>query len=104
MIHFHERYPEAAGILPEFFDPADPRPAKAQFNDAYSHGGGWHDFQGFKLRNWEAQDEASIVYTGDPPMRELARGKLREETLILFEGEWLAIVQPDGSFAISRAD
>jgi len=32
---------EHLGLLPEFLDPKDPRPARAQLHEHYAHGGGW---------------------------------------------------------------
>lgn len=103
MIHFTDM--RSAGLLPSFFSPKDPRPASEQLNDAYAHGGGFLPFKGFILgHDWQNVNYASIHYPLDPPMWEVSRATLREETLILFEGAWLAIVQPDGSNVICRVD
>lgn len=90
------------GILPMFFDEADPRPAREQINERYAHGGGWNSFSGFELK----KDKRGyyLDYPEDPPMREIARGKLRDETIILFTWNWVAIVQKDGSFDAARID
>jgi hypothetical protein len=90
------------GILPVFFDEADPRPAREQIHERYAHGGGWHKFSGFELkmdkRGWY------LAYPEDPPMREIARGKLRDELILLFDHNWVAIVQKDDTFEVARVD
>jgi len=90
------------GILPQFFDEADPRPAREQINENYAHGGGWHPFEGFEL----GQDKKGyyLDYPEDPPMREIARAKLRDETIVLFQYDWVAIIQKDGTFEIASVD
>ena len=90
-----------AGYLPQFFSEADPRPAREQAHESYVHGGGWIPFKGFELIN---EEPASILYPGDPPVREVSRGHLRDETIILFQHSWVAIVQPTGEYEIARMD
>lgn len=89
---------EMLGLLPAFFDEADPRPAKQQLDENYAHGGGWSPFQGFQLT------ERGLQYPDDPPMLLIAEAKLRDETIRLYEGSWLVILQPDGSWETSRVD
>ena len=88
----------AAGGIPSFLNVHDTRPARVQFNENYAHGGGWCSFPGF------VRTENAIQYPGDPPREEIARAKLRDETIIIYQGAWVAIVQPDGSFDIARMD
>ena len=85
---------ESLGLLPAFFHEMDPRSAKDQLTSNY----GWNSIQGFSLVNDQ------LHYPEDPPLYLLAESKLREERLLLFEYEWLAIVQADGSFEVSRVD
>jgi hypothetical protein len=95
---------EAAGLLPDFFGEADPRPAREQLHENYAHGGGWHPMKGWRLEHVGHLGLARAYYPGDPPMRELSRAVFRKELLILFQGSWLAIIQPDGSFEMGRCD
>lgn len=88
------------GYLPMIFLASDPRPAREQANDRYRHGGGWQPFQGHRFDARRRQ----LCYPGDPPMRALAETKLRDETIILFEADWVMILQPDGSHEIARMD
>ena len=91
-----------AGGLPAFFDENDPRSARDQLHENYAYGGGVRPFKGFTLHG--APLYAHLSYPGDPSMMEVARAKIRDELLILFQGSWLAIIQPDGSHIITRVD
>lgn len=86
------------GLILDFLDERDPRSAREQLHANYAHGGGWNDFQGF------VRSESGLKYPGDPPMRLLAEMRLREELIQVFEAAWVTIVQPDGSYSVSRMD
>lgn len=90
------------GFLPMFLNDSNPKDAVTQLNDSYAHGGGWHDFKGFELI--KQGDRYALAYPGDPPMRELARTKLRNELVVLFEASWVAVIQPDETFRVARMD
>ena len=94
---------ERAGMLPVFLSHDDPRPAAKQIDDNYRHGGGWKPMQGFKLKPG-IEGQARIMYPGDPPLREVARARLRDEIIILFEADFVAIIQPTHSMEIARVD
>ena len=94
---------DVVGFIPEFLDENDPRPAVEQIDTAYQHGGGWMDFKGHELLGGDGEPY-SLKYPNDPPMRELSRAKLRDETLVLFTSSWLAVIQEDGSFRVARLD
>lgn len=87
------------GLLPNFLSEDDPRSAKEQLNENYAHGGGWLPMEGFKLTS-----RGRLSYPGDPPLRALAVTKLRHEAIVLFEHEFVAIIQPDGTFEVARMD
>jgi hypothetical protein len=91
---------EVLGYIPSFIDEADPRPAKEQINEHYSHGGGWRKFPGFTLDMGRMQ----LLYPGDPPTNVRAMAILREEVLVLFEHDWFVIIQPDGTWEAARLD
>ena len=104
MIQFTAKHPqvtaELLGIMPFFFSEDDPRPARDQLDENYQHGGGYRPLHG-----WEMRPDGTIKYPGDDrPPRLLAEAKLRDETLRFFESAWLCIIQPDGSFAVTRVD
>jgi hypothetical protein len=99
---------EQIGIIPAFLSDADPRPAIEQFNDNYAHGGGWHDFNGFELHDWNplthAVGDAYLSYPGDPPYPELARCVLHDELVIVFAHAWVAVARKDETYRIARLD
>lgn len=102
MLNWIPKHPQATihmlGYIPLFFNADDPLSAKEQIDKNYRHGGGWRSFKGFKML------DNGIKYPGDPLMPLLFEAKLRNETLRFYDGSWLAIIQPDGSFEISRID
>lgn len=102
MIPFTELHPSASdllGFLPTFLSERDPRSAKEQFNANYAHGGGWHPLPGFKML-----PSGAIKYPGDPPLPAVAKGKLRNETILIYPYAWVAILQQDGSYEVARMD
>lgn len=90
---------EHLGLIPSFLIESDPRSAREQINEHYSHGGGWSDFKGFTLN-----DDNSITYSGDPPLPPRASLKFRHELVVVYDHAWVAIIQPDRTFSIARID
>lgn len=86
------------GYLPGMLSEKDPRPAKEQLHTGYSHGGGWAPFSGFRFN----AKNFTLTYPGDPPMRLAARAQLRDETILVFEGDWVLILQKDGAWEVAR--
>ena len=100
---FPEQYSEAAGLLPLFLDHNDPRPARDQIHEAYAHGGGWKEFTGFTPHiDWAYPMNSYLSYPEDPPMRAVAFALFGEELVLLFQGSWCVIVQPDLSTETAR--
>jgi len=87
------------GFIPSFLNSADPRSAREQLDTAYVHGGGWSPFPGFKML-----PSGNIQFPGDPETQLLFEAKLHDELIRVYTSAWVAIVQPDGSFEISRMD
>lgn len=94
-IHAHI---DMLGHVPDFIRDDDPRSAAEQINERYAHGGGWRPLNGFI---WRPPD---LYFPGDPAYRPLFSRRLRDEEIILFTHEWVAIFQPDGSFKVARID
>jgi hypothetical protein len=98
MIH-PQAHPEMLGYIPFFLSEDDPRPAREQFDSAYQHGGGWSPFQGFEMLS-----DGNLKFPGDPVIPVLAETKLRDEVIRFYQHSWVSIIQPDGSYEISRMD
>lgn len=88
------------GFIPTFLSEDDPRPAVEQLNSNYKHGGGWNRFHGFSF----TPKTLTLCYPGDPSMKAVARGKVRNETILIFEHAWVVILQADGTWEASRMD
>lgn len=102
MIQFSD--PQIVGpYLPYFWNEADPRPAAEQVNESYVFGG-WQPMQGFSLIRNAAGTLWGISYPGDPVLWELSHATLRDETIVLFPHDWVAIIQLDGTFEVARLD
>lgn len=103
MMIFIPRHPRATlqdmGFIPGMLSEFDPRPAKEQLDSGYQHGGGWFPFEKFKMDNKE-----NLIYPDDPPQRPIAELRLRNERIVLYENDWVAIIQSDGSFEVCRMD
>lgn len=110
MINFHIVHPhgtlEMLGFIPEFLDERNPAPAKEQLHHNYVHGGGWRPMKGFKFGEPIAEYGGTpcLVYPGDPPIEPIAKAMLRDETIIVYNWAWVAIVQKDGSYEVARMD
>jgi hypothetical protein len=91
--------PEMLGFIPEFLNENDPRPAREQLDDNYSHGGGWRSMPGFTML-----PNGDLKYPGDPPFALLAETKLRDEIIRVYNYAWVVILQPDGSFEVCHMD
>jgi len=91
---------ERAGLLPTFFSNDDPRPAYEQLLANYQFGVTLSNFKltGNGTKDWR------LWYPEDPPLKPVSFAMLRGEALVLFEYEWLAIIQPDGAFIVHRVD
>ncbi len=104
----HPRADDFLGLIPDFLDSADPRPAAAQIAENYAFSGGWKPMAVWELTpdNPVDYDETgpAIRYPGDPPLHAIAKARLREERIYVFPHAWVAIVQPDGTFEVSRMD
>jgi hypothetical protein len=87
------------GFIPTFLIESDPRPAATQFDEQYKFAGGWDPFPGFTML-----PNGNLSYPDDPPLHLLAETKLRDETIRFYEHAWVAIIQPDGSYEVSRMD
>jgi len=86
------------GYIPGWLHETDKRSAREQIDSGYAFGG-WSPFNGFTL-----QDDNTLTYPGDPPMKPLAEAKLRDELIVFYPHSWVGIIQPDRSFEVARID
>ena len=89
---------DSLGYIPRFLVSDDPRPARVQFDQSYL--GGWYKMEGFTLN----PKTMSLKYPGDPPLLPLAVAELGYEKIYVYPHAWVLILQPDGSFEVSRLD
>ena len=102
---WHERFPGAAGIVPEFLDPDNALSAKDQIDQAYAHGGGWREFDGFTLKlDWADPRNCELLYPGDPPMSAKAYCLFGEELVVLYDFDWCSVSRPSGTCHVARLD
>ena len=87
---------EPWGIILSFLDHSDPRPAREQFDEQYV--GGWHSIKGFSFNTNQ------LTYPGDPPLRAISEVIFCDESIMIFPYAMVLILQPDGSFEVSRMD
>jgi hypothetical protein len=85
------------GFIPDFLSETDPRPAKEQFDSNYI--GGWRNAKGFQL-----DDDNALTAADDPPLEPLAKCYFRDEMILFYRHSWVAIVQRDRTFEVSRMD
>lgn len=92
---------DVCGLIPSFVREDDPRPARDQFNDRYSFGGGVVPIGG----GGEIVD-TMWTYPGDRPLPPVAVLRLHEtETIYIYQHAFVAIVQDgDGSVVMTRMD
>lgn len=104
----HPRADELVGIIPSFLSEADPRPARAQIDEAYAHGGGWHPLSGWLPQptniNADGRNVPALQYPGDPIYRPVAFTLLRDELIVVYSYAWVGIFQPTGEFSVARLD
>lgn len=100
---------KSLGFIPQFLHTDDPRSAAEQFDDNYAHGGGWNPSPNMAAK-WHISDhDGALIYgNGGEPAPEahrlLATAELRDERIHFYDGGWVAIIQPDGSFEVERMD
>lgn len=79
-------------------------PTIVNYLDAsYRHGGGWHDFEGFKLTGWDS-DHPRLHYPEDPPTDAVCYWKVGNSRIILFDHAWVVVAKSDTDFRVARMD
>jgi hypothetical protein len=86
-------------ILPRSLDD---RPVAEQVQERYAHGGGWSPYgKGKWKRN---PSTGALKYPGDPALPTLASVRIGDELVTVHAYAIVCVVQPDGSFEVSRMD
>lgn len=88
---------EHLGCIPEFLDDADERSATEQL--AANYVSGWTNVKKFKMG-----PDGELYYPGDPAVWPLWESRLRDEMIMVYQHGWVAVVQSDGSYEVSRLD
>jgi hypothetical protein len=96
--------PEMLGYIPIIIIEDDPRSAKEQIAERYTHGGGYSPFRGHTML-----PNGNLKYPGDPETQLLFetilhKDKPNQETLRFYEHAWLGIIQLDETFEIVHMD
>jgi hypothetical protein len=84
-------------------DEISPELLVAYLDQSYRHGGGWHDFAGFTLNNFDS-DHPTLTYPGDPPTEAVCYWQVGEARVILFDHAWVAVATSNDSFRVARMD
>lgn len=92
--------PFVVGYLPQIITSVDTRSAIEQIKANYV--GGWNPFEGFTLVK-NKNGSYQLEYPGDPPMKELSRTQLRDEVIVLFQYDWVAIIHGT-DYRVARID
>ena len=89
------------GFLPDLISDEDPRSVKDQVEENYAHGGGWRPIAGMKMN----LKTMVMRFPGDPPFVPAAFTKIHNETVVFYPlYSLLAVIQPDGSYEVTRVD
>lgn len=107
MLHWEFLHPNMTeyllGHIGRALSENNPKTAAEQITALYPFGG-WNPTFSSKLNNIRHLGDGIMKYPGDPPQRPIARAKLRDETICIYNSEFWAIFQPDGSFEMCRLD
>jgi len=91
-----ERAGTELGFLALALSTADPRPAREQFDETF----GWTP----RDVHFDPKNRALFPPPGQPVMYPIAGTSLREEMIYAYEGSWVVVAQPDGSYEAARLD
>ena len=98
LAHTPDFDPADLGLLPSFLSEEDPRPAQEQLDANYPWGGYWRSDKA------SIDNKHRLCYPGEPPRDWLAAAVLRDEMILIYPGDFVVILQPDGAFKFQRMD
>lgn len=93
------RSAEALGFLPDMLDATDPKPAREQFDMHYSS-----YWQPGAATSTTMGRDGTLLHPGDPPLPWVASTRLRDELVLIYPHDFVAVVAADGSFVMQRMD
>lgn len=101
-IFYHPNAPDLLGYIlsHEMISARSSLSVKEQIQQNYAHGGGWHPLSGWRFD----PETKELQYPGDPVYPMVAELKVRDEMVYMYHHAWVAVVQPDGSFEVTRMD
>lgn len=96
--------PQLWGMIPSFINPYESgTPMWREVDLNYAHGGGWRDFDGFKVS--EVEGTYQLEYAGDPPLPERGRITRGTEVLAIFDHAWCLWADTEsGETKVARID
>jgi hypothetical protein len=98
--------PNQIGFIPDWFRNGDDvPPAQEQANAGYMQTGACpYTPTSVEFKLVRRGDVYELQYPEDPPYKEMARTTIGDETVVVFEMAWVAIIQPDESFVVAHCD
>lgn len=79
----------AFGFIQFWLSAEDETPFWEQVHKEYGHGGGWKDFEGFKVLSGSLDEPFMIQYPADPICMEMGRIWRDGEMLVMFQHAWV---------------
>jgi len=95
---------DRVGFLGLIFLHGDPRPAVDQINDRYAHVPGFYTNDDW-AKNFKLLPNGNLKYPGDEPFEPVGFTTLDSgEVVTIYDGAFVRITQPNGSYVITRMD
>lgn len=88
------------GYIPSWLNEDAEGTAMEQLDRGYAWGG----WQSFGKGVVKLNPDNSFIYPGDPPQHPFAEIEFRDERIYMYQGSWVLVKQPDGSFDMARMD
>lgn len=98
--------PKMLGFLPDLISNLYPGNVAEQLERNYAHGGGYRDLTKLEPGKWTFNKRnKTLRYRGESDIfNPLASVQIKDEMVYFYKYSLLAIVKPDGSFAVTRVD
>lgn len=93
-----DAHPDHLGVITEFVDILDKRPAREQLEENYGCGPLWRAI-GFTEAN-----NGDLLYPGDPPLQLLYEADLNGERIRMYAHAFVSLLTPGEELFITRMD